>query len=172
MKRHFGMKCFHWLRRGWEEASSLALTKSALHLATNNPVGAYKRKIGPEKGSLQILLQFSIHSNIPNSQTTKCLDVEKEERPRERQRADPAALVFNSPLAESTDSSAKATSLSDCSTPCRYRWQIEDVLKWFWSSCCHGQHYRPTRGSQQFFLLCNVFIIMALCKLAQRAKLK
>ena len=52
--------------------------------------------------------------------------MEKEERPRERQRADPAALDFNSPLAESTDSSAKATTPSE--------WVLVPLSTWLPSS--------------------------------------
>merc|ERR1712083_63141 len=53
---------------------------------------------------------FALHAL---KQPKSCLDVAKEAKQRERQRADPAVPDFNSPLVVSTDSSARETTPSE-----------------------------------------------------------
>ena len=36
-----------------------------------------------------------------------------------------------------------------CSIPRRSWWRVGDVGEWSLSSCCHGQHYQPTRELQR-----------------------
>merc|ERR1711915_460422 len=53
---------------------------------------------------------FALHAL---KQPKSCLDVAKEAKQRERQRADPAVPDFNSPSVVSTDSSARETTPSE-----------------------------------------------------------
>merc|ERR1739838_713268 len=59
-------------------------------------------------GTYETSTRYSLRS-LPTFNQESCLAAEKEERRRERQRADPAARDFNSPSVVSTDSSARET---------------------------------------------------------------
>merc|ERR1739838_134133 len=76
-------------------------------------------------GTYETSTRYSFRS-LPTFNQESCLAAEKEERRRERQRADPAARDFNSPSVASTDSSARETTPSE--------WVLVPQSTWLTSS--------------------------------------